>query len=160
MGSLVLTTFAIAIIIFQMSCQKTADAQTSNYVLPVATTTTLGGVKPDGVTILVDATGKISTTTSSLTDVVLYTKSPNSGTVTYEYWVCNRDGSNKRKITFPADLTIRDDNVSLLADRNSVIFTASTSPSGTALREIYTMNIDGSNLLKILSDGANNYDSR
>ena len=31
-----------------------------NYVLPIASPTSLGGVKPDGTSILVDATGKIS----------------------------------------------------------------------------------------------------
>ena len=34
--------------------------QTGSYVLPPATDTTLGGVKPDGVTVTVDGTGKIS----------------------------------------------------------------------------------------------------
>lgn len=46
LGSVVLSTFAIALIIFQMSCEKVATAQqtTTTYVLPAATTTTLGGV--------------------------------------------------------------------------------------------------------------------
>ena len=35
------------------------------YTLPVATTATLGGVKPDGVTILVTGTGVISSTGGS-----------------------------------------------------------------------------------------------
>ena len=94
LGSAALTLFAISIFIFQVSCKKEATAQTgSTYILPPATTTTLGGVKPDGITILVDGTGKISTATSSSTDIILYTKSSNSGPITYEYWVANRDGS-------------------------------------------------------------------
>src|SRR5258708_33394730 len=59
-GSIALTAFAIAIGIFQMCPKENVIAQAVSYVLPIATTTTLGGVKPDGTTILVDATGKIS----------------------------------------------------------------------------------------------------
>src|SRR5260370_25231055 len=59
-GSIALTAFAIAIGIFQMCSKENVIAQAVSYVLPIATTTTRGGVKPEGTTILVDATGKIS----------------------------------------------------------------------------------------------------
>jgi hypothetical protein len=45
LGSIVLVFFAVSICIFQISCTKEAVAQTNNtYVVPPATTTTLGGV--------------------------------------------------------------------------------------------------------------------
>ena len=44
MGSFVLGIFSLAIAVFQISCQKTVSAQSGNYILPVATTTNLGGV--------------------------------------------------------------------------------------------------------------------
>jgi hypothetical protein len=59
-ASIALITFAITMAIFQMCSKENVIAQAVNYVLPIATTTTLGGVKPDGTTILVDAAGKIS----------------------------------------------------------------------------------------------------
>lgn len=60
-GSIVLIVFTFAISIFQMSCKDNVIAQAASYILPVASPSLLGGVKPDGATILVDATGKIST---------------------------------------------------------------------------------------------------
>ena len=60
-GSIVLMVFSFTIGIFQMSCTDDVIAQAMDYILPVATPSILGGVKPDGTTILVDATGKIST---------------------------------------------------------------------------------------------------
>lgn len=44
LGSAVLTLFAISITLFQISCQKESNAQTTTYTLPPATTTSLGGI--------------------------------------------------------------------------------------------------------------------
>lgn len=44
MGSIAILLFTIAISIFQISCEKEAVAYNSNYKLPPATTSTLGGV--------------------------------------------------------------------------------------------------------------------
>ena len=60
LSTIILTAFALSIILFQISCRKTADAQSPQYILPVATTSRLGGVIPDGKTITVDGEGKIS----------------------------------------------------------------------------------------------------
>ena len=72
LGSAALTLFAIAISIFQISCNKEANAQTnSTYTLTPATTSKLGGVIVDGTSIKVDATGKISTVTNSIPPFIL-----------------------------------------------------------------------------------------
>lgn len=66
LGSVVLSTFAIALIIFQMSCEKVATAQQTNttYVLPAATTTTLGGVIV-GSGLTVNSAGLLSVNVST-----------------------------------------------------------------------------------------------
>lgn len=62
LSSIVLTLFSLSLFLMQISCQDEAIAQNGpSYVLPIATTSTLGGVIPDGVSIKVDGTGKIST---------------------------------------------------------------------------------------------------
>jgi hypothetical protein len=100
--------------------------------LPVATTTTLGGVKPDGTTILVDATGKISTAgTSSLpiaTTTTLGGVKPDGSTITV-------DGTGKIASTGSQQ-------------QNKIIF-AEISPLTNTLNEIWIANYDGSNLTKI-----------
>lgn len=157
-SALILTFFSLSLLLFQISCKKTADAQQSSYVLPIATPTTLGGVKPDGTTILVDPSGKISVASpnnSQQSEVILYKKYiPGPSVSTVEFWVCDKNGSNKKQIVFPSNLISEDFDMSLLADQNSVVFPAKEA-NGTS--NLYTMNIDGSNLKKIVGDGVNNY---
>jgi Tol biopolymer transport system component len=158
-SALILTFFAVSLLLFQMSCKKTVDAQQNGtYILPIASPTTLGGVKPDGTTILVDPSGKISIASQNLpqqSDVILYKKYiPGPSVSTVEFWLCDKNGSNKRQIVVPSNLTIQDFNMSLLADQNTVVFPA-TEGNGTS--NLYTMNIDGSNIKKIVGDGVNNY---
>lgn len=49
-------------------------------------------------------------------------------------------------------MTVRDSKIAILSDKNSVVFSGSITGSNKA--EIYTMNIDGCNLLKIFSGDA------
>jgi hypothetical protein len=131
-GSIALTAFAIAIGIFQMCSKENVIAQAVNYVLPVATTTTLGGVKPDGTTILVDATGKISTSgTSSLpiaTTTTLGGVKPDGTTITIDGTgkISSTSGQPQHKIIY-----------SLL------------SASGGNVTEIWIANYDGSNKAQV-----------
>jgi len=144
-GSIALCLFAIAIMLFQISCKKDSFAQSPAYTLPMASTSTLGGVIV-GQGLNIDNTGKLSCPHD---DVILYIK---RATPKYEWWVCNRDGGNQRKVNFPAAITVTQMGVSLLSDKNSVVFsgTATTIPLG--ISDVYTMNIDGSNLHKIVTN--------
>ncbi len=63
LGSIILVAFSIAIVLFQISCQKTAEAQMSNYTLPPATTTNLGGIMV-GSGLTVTTSGVVSATST------------------------------------------------------------------------------------------------
>ena len=65
LGSATLALFAIAIILFQLSCKKQAIAQTgSNYTLPPATTSKLGGIIV-GKGLSITSSGILSTDSST-----------------------------------------------------------------------------------------------
>ncbi len=144
-GSIVLTLFAISIFLFQISCKREAIAQNTQYTLPVATNSRLGGVIV-GPGLNIDNSGILS---CSRNDVILYIKKVSAR---YEWWVCDRDGGNQRMVNFPSTITVTNLGVSLLSDKNTVVFsgTASTIPLG--ISDLYTMNIDGSNLHKIVAN--------
>jgi hypothetical protein len=151
LSTIVLLAFTISIILFEIGCKKSADAQSPNYVLTPATTTKLGGVIPDGTTIAVDPTGKISTITSNaIQNKILYKDYANgSGTETLN--IANSDGSNPQKIpiVLPSGLAIGD-NAMMSADRKSVVFDVYTISSSTPAY-IYACNVDGSNLHKVVT---------
>jgi hypothetical protein len=162
LGSIALTTFSASIILFQISCQKPAEAQTGNgstYVLPPATTTKLGGVMPDGTTITVDATGKISSVGSNggiqQKNLVLYSFYRDNDL--HEFWLMNTDGSNKRQIniTMPAGIRMAHDG-RLTADGTMLIFEA--YKPNTQLHYLYSVNVDGTNLKQLLETTLNNND--
>ena len=109
LGSAALTLFAIAISIFQISCNKDSNAQTnSTYILTPATTSKLGGVIVDGTSIKVDAAGKISTVSNGnqQLNIILYAIGYGGGpnyvnSSASEYWTMNYDGTNPKKIHCP-----------------------------------------------------------
>jgi hypothetical protein len=157
LGSAVLTIFAIAITLFQISCKKDAIAQATNYNLTPATTTKLGGIIV-GTGLVIDNAGILSTREDNLTDVILYQKSVSTGYGT-EWWTCFKDGSNQRKVNFPSTITVRQLGVSLLSDKKSVVFSGSVTAIPLGISDIYTMNIDGTNLQKIVTNGSNDFHS-
>jgi hypothetical protein len=165
LGSIALTLFSISILIFQIGCKKDVTAQigATNYKLPAATTSTLGGIiVGNGLSVTPSGILSIQTSSTSQTDLILYDKhiSLRAGNMAYEYWVCLKDGSNKRQILIPANITVSDGKIGILADKNSVVFSGSVSGTSGA-SDIYTMNIDGSNLQKIVSgDASTNLYSR
>ena len=148
-GSIVLTLFAVSIFLFQMSCKREAIAQNTQYSLPVATNSNLGGVIV-GPGLSIDNSGVLS---CSRNDVILYYKMTSPR---YEWWVCDRAGGNQRMVNFPSTITVMGLGVSLLSDKNTVVFSgaASTIPLGPS--DLYTMNIDGSNLQKIVANSGVN----
>ncbi len=154
LGSAALALFAIAITLFQISCKKDAIAQTMTYTLQPATASSLGGVIV-GSGLTVDNSGVLSTN-GPHNDVILYLKSVPTP-LGVEWWTCSKDGSNQRKVNFPPAITITQLGVSLLSDKNSVVFSAAVTATPLGVSDIYTMNIDGTNLQKIVTNGANNF---
>jgi len=161
MGSIALTLFSISILIFQISCQKELVAQqnTTNYILPPATTTTLGGVIiGSGLSITSNGTLSVNASTGSgLTQLnkIVFKKFFVSGIIeTQEIWTANYDGTNSNKVnlTLPATLVLNDENGTRLSPDGQLIF-FTVKELATGLNHIYSCKIDGSNLKKVI-DGA------
>src|ERR1700679_1980694 len=94
LGTIVLFAFSVSIILFQLSFKKSAAAQSTSYILPVATTSKLGGVIPDGPTISVDGNGKISVANNSAQqqNKILYLVKGAKSTDN-AIWTANYDGT-------------------------------------------------------------------
>ncbi len=148
-GSIALTTFAISIMLFQMGCKKDAIAQNSTYNLPVASSSTLGGIMI-GPGLTIDNTGRLSCPHD---DVILYFKTTSPK---YEWWVCDKNGGNQRMVNFPSTITVTNVGVSLLSDKKSVVFSGAASTIPLGISNLYTMNIDGSNLNMIVANSGVN----
>jgi hypothetical protein len=148
LSTIVLTLFALSIILFDISCKKTANADPSLYVLPVATTSKLGGVIPDGTTISVDGTGKISTigTAVKQENKVLYETSDGGiGTANY-------DGTNPQKINIvlPSGLSIdAGNNLEISPDHKTIFFAVNDNSANAEYN--YACNIDGTNIHKVVN---------
>jgi hypothetical protein len=151
LSTIVLTAFSISIILFEISCKKTANADSPPYSLPVATTTKLGGVIPDGTTISVDGTGKISTvgTVAQQNKLLYMINTPQDN----ELWTSNYDGSdaNKINIILPTGLAIYDNTFTISPDHKTIFFEVYVISSNQEY--IYTCNIDGTNPHQIITGG-------
>jgi hypothetical protein len=159
--TIVLFVFSLSIIMFQLSCKKDAQAQTSGYILLPATTSKLGGVIPDGSTISVDAAGKISAINTSVAQqnkimYLLYEgDTPGTNTAIYGVYTANYDGTDAQKvnITLPSGVVLNDGTLSLSPDHKTIFF--STNTVSTNELDIYACNFDGSNPHKVISNGEN-----
>jgi hypothetical protein len=156
LSSAALTLFSISILVFQLSCKKDAVAQTSNpYVLPPATSTSLGGViAGSGLNITANGTLSVTPVTGTLTqqNIIFYIKE-GSLTGTYEYWLANLDGTNQHKIniTLGANVVLKDE-ARLTPDGTKIIFTA--EDTSTTIDAIYTVAIAGGTPAKIVDGSA------
>ncbi len=154
MGSAVLTLFSISIIIFQMSCKKDATAQTSgtNYTLPTATTSSLGGIIV-GNGLSVTSSGILSAiSVNSQQNKLIFKKIVGS---TSEIWTANYDGTNSTKvnISLPSGVVFSDDMNPIVSPNGlKIFFTAGNVFNG----DIYSSNIDGTSVLKIVDKGGAN----
>lgn len=154
LASASLIVLAVSISIFQISCQKEVQAQSGSNVLKPATTSTLGGVIPDGTTISVDANGKISCISSAVQDLLLFSVYIENGGASHtEIWTSKLDGTNKKKvsITVPSGFDISDSDVKMLPDRQRIVFVMYSSAGSTYVSNVYTCKLDGSDLKKIIS---------
>ncbi|MET3979005.1 hypothetical protein ABIB62_001574 [Mucilaginibacter sp. UYP25] len=153
LSTVVLIAFSLSIVLFQISCKKDAVAETPTLSAPIATTNTLGLVKPDGTTIKIDATGKISavsTNSPTSADIVVYSKLNATKT---EIWKVNIDGSQNQKINIvlPAgvEFNVNDGGAfKLTKDASKLIFQAKTTVTDKG--SLYSCNIDGSSVKKIV----------
>jgi hypothetical protein len=156
MGSAVLTLFAISVTLFQISCQKESNAQTTTYTLPPATTTTLGGViVGNGLTVTPSGVLFVTTSTPGQLNLLVYYKyiAPN-----YEIWTAKQDGTNQVKInmTLPANTVYSDDEPPQLSpDGTKVFFTLESTIAGQTGTDLYSANINGSSVTKIIDKGGN-----
>ena len=153
LGSAALTLFAISITIFQISCQKESQAQTTSYTLPPATTTTLGGViVGNGLTVTSNGTLSVTPGGATQQNKILFVKSFVSGQTEWsEIWTANYDGTSAQKIniTVPSGMTIDGElGPTISPDRQTIFF--SMSNTTTNVNHIYSCKLDGTSLTKIV----------
>lgn len=158
LGAIILTCFAIAITLTQISCQKTvAQTNGNNYVLPPATTSTLGGVII-GSGLSITNTGVLSVTPSSgglqQQNLILFMKD-NRNNDTHELWTANIDGTNQKAIpiNYPAGLSFNEDEgARLTPDGKTVLFVMEDESNTQSY--IYSCPITGGNATKIIDGGS------
>ncbi|SFO70150.1 hypothetical protein SAMN05428949_6246 [Chitinophaga sp. YR627] len=155
LGSFALILFSSSILLFQISCQKSADAQAGNgngsYTLPPATKSALGGVivgdglavSNSGVLSLDPATGGAT----PLSKIVFSKYNVDKGN---EIWLMNYDGTGQTKvnITLPAGVEI-DGNAHLSPDGKKLFFVGIDTKATANKDDIYSCDVDGRNLKKI-----------
>jgi len=126
MGSVVLTALSLSIIAFQMSCSKSANAQTSG------------------------------TTSLTQLNLVLYSKdipyNANGGT-NRSFWTSNLDGSNQKQIPISGIPENELESANLTPDGKTVVFEVSDSITNKTV--LYSCSIDGTNLKKIVGLNSN-----
>jgi len=154
LSTTVLLAFAMSIILFDMSCKKTAVANSTPTNLLPATTTRLGGVIADGTTILVDENGKISTNsanTAKQEGKLLYavrgvTRAADA------LFTSDYDGKNPQKINIaiPAGSYIEYTTLKISPDHKAIFFDVKMV-NDMSSTYIYSCNIDGSNLRLVLN---------
>ena len=117
----------------------------SSYTLPVASTTTLGGVKVDGTSITI-ADGVISTDlptkTSDLTN--------DSGFITNEY----HDITKQDKLVAGDNITIEDNVISSTGGSSYTLPVASTTTLGGVKPDGTTITVDNTGIISAQTDGA------
>jgi Tol biopolymer transport system component len=124
LGSIALLSFAIAILVFEVSCSKVAVAQTNSMQL----------------------------------NKIVYLSKHGNGS---EIWIANYDGTNKTKVTYSLPSGLILDfvyGVRMSPDGKKLFFSASTDGYGQTADGIYSCNVDGSNVTKIITS-SNSTDS-
>ncbi len=120
MGSISLCLFSLAMILFQMSCKKDVVAQASS-------------------------------ASTQINKIVYYRWNDSAGAL--QIWTAKYDGTAKTliNISLPTGMEFDDDTLPKLSpDGTKVFFTSLTPNVGNTDRDIYVVNIDGTNLTKII----------
>lgn len=155
LGSLVLALFSFLTILLQISCQKDVNAQTNNYTLLPATSSTLGGVII-GPGLNITNNGVLSVNGSSgiqLLSKIVYQKYYTSGVT--EIWLANYDGSNQQKIniTLPSGFEINEDGSAKLSPDGLTVFFDAITTTQPYYTNIYSCKIDGTNISLVIAHG-------
>jgi hypothetical protein len=163
-SSVALLLFSVSIGVFQLSCKKEATAQNTNYVLPPATTSTLGGIIV-GSGLSITSAGVLSVNTnSSSADLILFLKRTTNGQ--YEIWSADGNGGNQKiiPVTLPTGYSftfgLEGGQLKLSSDKTKIYFTASNTNSSTTPTSIFTCSITGTNVTKIIDGCYYNFDVR
>jgi len=156
LSSLMLFLFSISLLTFQLSCKKDAMAQNTNYILTPATTSSLGGIiVGSGLSITSAGLLSVNQTTTSQLGVLVYYKMVGAN---IELWTAKYDGTSQLKlnITLPQNTRYSDDLPPKLSPDGKKIFfslmSTITMQNGT---DLYSANIDGSGVTKIIDKGGN-----
>jgi hypothetical protein len=162
MGSFTLTVLAISISLIQTGCSKEAIAQnnSSSYTLPAATSTSLGGVIV-GSGLSVNSSGVLSIASgnsNSQLNKLIYMKYPTASVP--EIWISNYDGTGQAKINviLPAGVVFSDNLSARMSPNGQKLFFEAGTPYQTGAltsvsNDIYSCNIDGSSVTKVISRG-------
>lgn len=126
LSTIVLFCFSLSIILFQISCKKTAEAQ---------------GTAP--TTIEIPQQNKI-----------IFIKNFFDGSrSSSEIWTSDYNGSNRKKINIqlPTGASLRDEQPSLSPDKKTMFFTTSVQGKSS----IFSCNLDGTNVKLIIENDVN-----
>jgi hypothetical protein len=167
LSTIVLTGFGLSLILVQIGCRKDAIAQIASYVLPIASSTQLGGIMVDGTTITITKEGKISAV-----PVVIVgpdTPPPTPEPVTYEpteiiyvkeegandkpeFWKVNMDGTGNQRIPImlPANFVIEPFDIGFKRTSTKIIFGVQNNNNTGESNYIYTCNLDGTGLTRVV----------
>ena len=139
-GSVVLICFSLAVILFQISCQKNASAQTSTSTQVLDKSLISKSVQ----TQVGSTTGKDSLGRTITTPIYRYVN---------VFYTIQNDGSNSTQlnITLPQGLYIGG-NGYLSPDGKKIVFVAIDLNNNSS---IYSCSIDGSNLKKVIDGPCN-----
>ena len=160
LGSFVLLFAAISIGIFQISCQKEAIAQTGNtYTLPAATTSTLGGIIV-GNGLSVTSNGTLSTT--SYSGITQYNKiliALKLGGI-LKFQLISYDGTSITTIDIPAlpsGCSAYSATPPALSPDGKKIFFYVIKSGNLNYVSVYSINVDGTGLLKVYENANSDY---
>jgi Tol biopolymer transport system component len=129
LSTTILVAFALSILLFDISCKKTAEALSNN------------------------------TTVQQQNKIIYQKDFYGSGSQLYDYgeiWTANSDGTNQQKlnIILPANMVISLVEPKISPDGKSIYFDAFLTDGKTEVGnwDIYSCNIDGSNVYQVISD--------
>lgn len=156
--------FSLSILIFQVSCQKEVIAQNPSYVLPAATTNTLGGViVGNGLSVTSGGVLSVNTTSSSAELIVFLKRNVNNQ---FEIWTADANGGNQKlvpislPIGYSYSFGLEGGQLKLSSDKSKIYFTASNSNNVSSPTSIFSCSITGSNVTKLIDGCYFNFDVR
>lgn len=153
MGSICLLIFSASILILQISCQKEIVAQSSgsNYTLPPATNSTLGGViVGNGLSITSNGTLSASSAAAQINKIIYRQESYP------RFWIANYDGSGATEliISLPAPYSVESSGYPVLSPDGTKLFVMGIDNSTTIPgHAVFSCNADGSNPAQIINLG-------